>query len=270
MNTRGKWLARTGALFLMLGFVLPSLTVSCTGLREAGTTFSLAQLASQGEMPLLYLSPLGAIAMAIFSWLPAGDRRRAQQYLIAQAASLGVCLLSIIISLSSLYSQVNQLAVFEVSPEFGIIILVAGFAAGGAGLYFQWAENPAPLPQVNDWQPNVTYIPEPDNEYRDYPQPPPPLPGPRLELIAGSASQSVFSLQQTDMNIGRSRENEIYLPDPKVSRRHARLRFAQGSWFIQDQNSSGGTFINGAQVQAQRLNPGDQITIGDCSFIFRA
>jgi pSer/pThr/pTyr-binding forkhead associated (FHA) protein len=69
--------------------------------------------------------------------------------------------------------------------------------------------------------------------------------------------------------IGRGAGNHLQLADLKASRQHARLRFAQGMWFIQDQNSSGGTFVNGQRIQATRLNPGDQITIGDTAFIFR-
>lgn len=70
--------------------------------------------------------------------------------------------------------------------------------------------------------------------------------------------------------IGRAMSSGLRLEEPIVSRNHARLRFAGDAWFLQDQSSAGGTFVNGNRILAQRLNPGDRITIGSTSFIFQA
>ena len=72
-----------------------------------------------------------------------------------------------------------------------------------------------------------------------------------------------------DVLLGRGSQCQICFPDKFVSRRHARLRYAQGQWFIQDQNSSGGTFVNGERVNAIRLNDGDVIRIGKTELRFR-
>lgn len=66
----------------------------------------------------------------------------------------------------------------------------------------------------------------------------------------------------TENLIGRGSTCQIRLPDRKVSRRHARIYLAQGSWYIQDLGSSGGTFVNGVQIQTTPLQPGDRVTIG--------
>lgn len=68
--------------------------------------------------------------------------------------------------------------------------------------------------------------------------------------------------------IGRSAASDLRLNDPYVSRQHAQLRYYQGSWFIQDMNSSSGTFVNGVRIQATRLQNGDQIQIGGSIFTF--
>lgn len=72
-----------------------------------------------------------------------------------------------------------------------------------------------------------------------------------------------------EFNIGRSRGADLRLADAKVSRIHARIRYAQGAWYIQDQGSAGGTFVNGQRIQAKRLANGDRIRIGSSEFEFR-
>lgn len=74
---------------------------------------------------------------------------------------------------------------------------------------------------------------------------------------------------QHEFAIGRGPTCNLRLEDAAVSRRHAIIRYAQGDWFIQDQGSQLGTFVNGQQVQALRLNNGDQIRIGSQILIFR-
>jgi len=78
-----------------------------------------------------------------------------------------------------------------------------------------------------------------------------------------------FSLRSDDILLGRSRQCDIRFPDRYVSRRHARLRYARGQWFIQDQQSRGGTFVNGKRVNATRLNHGDVIRIGKTELRFQ-
>jgi hypothetical protein len=69
--------------------------------------------------------------------------------------------------------------------------------------------------------------------------------------------------------IGRSSSCGLRLADPAVSRRHARLRYGSGRWYIQDLNSAAGTLVNGAEVNATALRSGDRIQIGSSEFEFR-
>jgi hypothetical protein len=68
--------------------------------------------------------------------------------------------------------------------------------------------------------------------------------------------------------IGRGSACDLRLLDVGASRQHAHIRYAQGSWYIQDLGSSGGTFINDEKVQAIRLNSGDRICIGESTWTF--
>jgi hypothetical protein len=89
-----------------------------------------------------------------------------------------------------------------------------------------------------------------------------------LEGAGGAMMGHRAVLTQTDTLIGRSTVCDIQVFDPKVSRQHVLIRFANGSFFIQDQDSSRGTFINGERVMAQRLKDGDHIEIGDSGMTF--
>jgi hypothetical protein len=66
-----------------------------------------------------------------------------------------------------------------------------------------------------------------------------------------------------ELVIGRNPVCDIVLPGPAVSRRHARLTFADGNWILQDLDSTNGTVVNGALVGRCKLEPGDRVIIGD-------
>jgi pSer/pThr/pTyr-binding forkhead associated (FHA) protein len=62
--------------------------------------------------------------------------------------------------------------------------------------------------------------------------------------------------------IGRSRDCELVLDDPNVSRRHAELRRQEGAWIVADLGSTNGVKVNGRRVEHAVLKPGDEITLG--------
>jgi serine/threonine protein kinase len=78
-----------------------------------------------------------------------------------------------------------------------------------------------------------------------------------------------FHIQQGTCRIGRSRYNDVRLSQSRVSRRHAVIRWARGSFWLQDAGSLHGTYLNGQQIQAQKLISGDLIYIGDTVIEFR-
>jgi predicted component of type VI protein secretion system len=63
--------------------------------------------------------------------------------------------------------------------------------------------------------------------------------------------------------VGRSRQCEIVVEDPNVSRRHAELRPRGGSWVLTDLGSTNGSRINGRPVEGPTVvKPGDEIELG--------
>ncbi len=67
----------------------------------------------------------------------------------------------------------------------------------------------------------------------------------------------------TEVSLGRERSCDVVLDDPLVSRRHARLRFRDGSWILHDLGSTNGTFLNGLRVGRCQLRAGDRLDLGD-------
>jgi pSer/pThr/pTyr-binding forkhead associated (FHA) protein len=67
---------------------------------------------------------------------------------------------------------------------------------------------------------------------------------------------------QNDITIGRDRGCDVILSGAEVSRRHARLFFRDGSWVLQDLQSTNGTTVNGVRVGRCELRPGDTLILG--------
>lgn len=63
--------------------------------------------------------------------------------------------------------------------------------------------------------------------------------------------------------IGRSKNSDIVIDFPTVSRNHGVLtRYDDGSWTISDASSKDGVFVNGKRVRIRALQPDDVISIG--------
>jgi Protein of unknown function (DUF3662)/FHA domain len=63
-------------------------------------------------------------------------------------------------------------------------------------------------------------------------------------------------------SIGRSEENDIVISNPNVSRRHARLSRSQNGFVIEDLGSTNGTLLDGAPIDRERIESGDELTFG--------
>ncbi|HET9073454.1 MAG TPA: DUF3662 and FHA domain-containing protein [Solirubrobacteraceae bacterium] len=71
------------------------------------------------------------------------------------------------------------------------------------------------------------------------------------------------------VTIGRSRQCDIVLEDPNVSRRHAEVTARGGSWVLSDLGSTNGTLLNRRPVRAAEvLSAGDEIEIGTSLILF--
>src|SRR4051812_38178558 len=79
-------------------------------------------------------------------------------------------------------------------------------------------------------------------------------------LLVGEGRRSVLSGER--VLLGRSRECDVVLGDPNISRRHAEVRREGGGWTVVDLGSTNGIKVNGRRVDQAVLEPGDRITMG--------
>ncbi len=65
------------------------------------------------------------------------------------------------------------------------------------------------------------------------------------------------------VTLGRSRQCDVVLSDPNVSREHAEIRPRGGSWVLSDLGSTNGSCINGRRIdRPEVVKPGDEIELG--------
>jgi hypothetical protein len=69
--------------------------------------------------------------------------------------------------------------------------------------------------------------------------------------------------------IGRSRDCDVQLGDPNVSRRHAELRQEGTSYWIVDLDSTNGVEVNGRRLKRAKLEDGDRVVLGSTELTFR-
>jgi adenylate cyclase len=98
-----------------------------------------------------------------------------------------------------------------------------------------------------------------------------------LKIIDASGSQTEYTLDtQSICTIGRSPDNCVVLDDPRASRHHAHVRYAEGEYAIVDgvvvggqlRRSANKVFINGEQRYEHTLKDGDRVTIGASTLRF--
>ncbi len=91
----------------------------------------------------------------------------------------------------------------------------------------------------------------------------------RLVFQNGQFAGRALMLHQGVTTIGRGPGNDLILGDGSVSRMHARLSFARGTWYIEDVGSSNGIWVNRRQVKGQiGLRHGDIVRFGNLEAIF--
>jgi transcriptional regulator with GAF, ATPase, and Fis domain len=80
--------------------------------------------------------------------------------------------------------------------------------------------------------------------------------------------QPAYPLNKREVTIGREAPADILVPQPAVSRSHARLSHDGRRWTIRDLGARNGTLVNGVFVEFCPLSHNDDIRVGDAFFKF--
>jgi pSer/pThr/pTyr-binding forkhead associated (FHA) protein len=128
------------------------------------------------------------------------------------------------------------------------------------------AQLPAPAPE-----PDPTPVREPTRAATLNELPVEEDSGPQAEGVGGAlilalaTPAATFTIARTAATIGRGQENTVRLDDLSVSRRHARIAYRGGGYWLSDLGSMGGTWVDGVKLNApRRIAAGQMIDIGVC------
>ena len=92
-----------------------------------------------------------------------------------------------------------------------------------------------------------------------------------LEVISSGNSKdlkdgSIIPIR-SDLTVGRKSDNTIILSDQHVSSNHAKIVVRSNGLFIEDLNSTNGTYLNGSKIKGKvKLTNKDEIKIGTSVF----
>ena len=89
-----------------------------------------------------------------------------------------------------------------------------------------------------------------------------------LRVVQGPAAGTEVRLTKSITGVGRDEQNDLVLPDGRISNFHVALFHASGEFRIRDLGSTNGTFLNGSSVTEYALRHGDWIQIGGCVIRF--
>ena len=85
----------------------------------------------------------------------------------------------------------------------------------------------------------------------------------KLVMRSGPEAEKVYKLEKEEFTIGRELINDLIINDPEISRKHARLIKKDEQYFLEDLNSTNGTFLSGKKVtKPTPLKNGNTIELG--------
>ena len=83
-----------------------------------------------------------------------------------------------------------------------------------------------------------------------------------LKLIFNGEVISDIPLNKEILTIGRKADNDIHIDNLSVSGHHAKITTILNDSFVEDTNSTNGTYVNGSLIQKQPLRNNDVIKVG--------
>ncbi len=84
-----------------------------------------------------------------------------------------------------------------------------------------------------------------------------------LTVLEGFNAGQVFPLDQPVHVLGRGSEADLWVEDPALSRKHAKIsRTADGHFLLEDLRSTNGTFVGARRCDKSELMTGDRIQLG--------
>ncbi len=83
-----------------------------------------------------------------------------------------------------------------------------------------------------------------------------------LIALSGPSRGARFLINSEKTTIGRSTENDIFLDDVTVSRKHAEIVYTGKKYTVKDCGSLNGTYVDGSVKEESELHDGMELHIG--------
>ena len=87
----------------------------------------------------------------------------------------------------------------------------------------------------------------------------------KLVLSLNASVLGEYTLDKERITIGRKPENDIQIDNLAVSGQHAAIITILNDSFLEDLDSTNGTFVNGKLIKKHALKNGDVVSIGNTS-----
>jgi hypothetical protein len=91
---------------------------------------------------------------------------------------------------------------------------------------------------------------------------------PKILLKFETSVIKEIPLDKSVLTVGRKPDNDIVLDNATVSGHHCKIYEAGGTWFVEDLNSTNGTFVNGKKVLKAGLHANDSVGVVKYLLIF--
>lgn len=89
---------------------------------------------------------------------------------------------------------------------------------------------------------------------------------PFVVLLNQDGTTTSFTVQDS-LDLGARKDNDVVVALKGISRRHAKIDREGDGYFVEDLNSTNFVFVNDEQIQRQRLEDGDTISLGDYAYL---
>jgi sigma-B regulation protein RsbU (phosphoserine phosphatase) len=83
-----------------------------------------------------------------------------------------------------------------------------------------------------------------------------------LLVFVDGVSQRTIPLERTPFSVGRKSGKDLVVGDARVSRDHAQIISEGTDFYLVDQGSKHGTYVNGARIERKKLERNDRIEFG--------
>jgi pSer/pThr/pTyr-binding forkhead associated (FHA) protein len=91
---------------------------------------------------------------------------------------------------------------------------------------------------------------------------------PKLQLKFNAAVIKEITLATEAIGVGRKPDNQIVIDNPAISGHHCKISLQGGTWYVEDLESTNGTYVNQKRIKKAGLHNADVVGVAKHSIVF--